>query len=646
MSAEDSSRTTLKDAPLAVSCYIPPPRQSSKDNLTVEETQTPKDMTQSEVLLRNVPGKSRPMSPKPAAPVAADSTLGKQKMPVNRAQKVNALVDRLYGRSLVTKEIKLGNSRPVSSSKNHSRNPSFSKTNPRKTVPTQPSNKRLPSRSQKKEVSSPRKPRDRNRISLKDEVKNHNANVQALMEEITTRKAEFKGQRSKTNRNVSDLNISPRINKIDSTPSVSKTSTMRSSSRRPVSVATKPQSSTQRLEKLKERTSCVASPGGGIINKSAMKRYTKEITYWMHLYNLFNQTSVHLAVPKSKTKLYLGRGNNHPLIQRLFNTDRGGYEDSISLGMSNVVWTQQYKQGCTPTLMYSVPSRVPLKTNCDSAFLKKLEDISPDGLVKALEDLKLFKFETHIVRASFSKLCHSMKIIPIIADNLNLINHINGVKYLTRKYQLAKTIIEFARKSNFDPFLIIPKTYFIEGKTFEKDLEGLVKQLTSQESAGETVFPVIVKPGENANRGVGISMAYSEAELKTQCQALLTQCQNSINTVVQSYIKQPLLFKGRKFDIRCYALLVKGFNRANVFWYQEGYIRTSSYAYDLDKKDNLMVHLTNEAVQVKDQGNFGAHEPGNKLYYPEMEEYCSGLAPFKESNKSFLKHVVGEMRVV
>ena len=39
---------------------------------------------------------------------------------------------------------------------------------------------------------------------------------------------------------------------------------------------------------------------------------------------------------------------------------------------------------------------------------------------------------------------------------------------------------------------------------------------------------------------------------------------------------------------------INGIFRA--FWYQEGYIRTSSYEFNLDDCGDPMVHLTNDAI--------------------------------------------------
>lgn len=60
--------------------------------------------------------------------------------------------------------------------------------------------------------------------------------------------------------------------------------------------------------------------------------------------------------------------------------------------------------------------------------------------------------------------------------------------------------------------------------------------------------------------------------------------------------------------------------RLKVFWYDEGYIRTSSEPYDLTNLFDSYIHLTNDAIQ-KTGENYGKYEEGNKLSYSEFERY-------------------------
>lgn len=51
-----------------------------------------------------------------------------------------------------------------------------------------------------------------------------------------------------------------------------------------------------------------------------------------------------------------------------------------------------------------------------------------------------------------------------------------------------------------------------------------------------------------------------------------------------------------------------------AYWYNEGYIRTSSSYYSLKRGSNVFVHLTNDAIQKNSQ-DYSKYEPGNKVSY-------------------------------
>ncbi len=49
-----------------------------------------------------------------------------------------------------------------------------------------------------------------------------------------------------------------------------------------------------------------------------------------------------------------------------------------------------------------------------------------------------------------------------------------------------------------------------------------------------------------------------------------------------------------------------------AYWFEEGYIRTSSQIFTLKNLSNRMIHLTNDAVQKKSE-DYGKFEGGNKV---------------------------------
>lgn len=55
------------------------------------------------------------------------------------------------------------------------------------------------------------------------------------------------------------------------------------------------------------------------------------------------------------------------------------------------------------------------------------------------------------------------------------------------------------------------------------------------------------------------------------------------------------------------------------YWYEFGYIRTTSFEYSI-KNGFTSVHLTNDAVQ-KYLPEYGKYEKGNKVSYDDFQKY-------------------------
>ncbi len=51
--------------------------------------------------------------------------------------------------------------------------------------------------------------------------------------------------------------------------------------------------------------------------------------------------------------------------------------------------------------------------------------------------------------------------------------------------------------------------------------------------------------------------------------------------IVQLYIDRPFLYYNRKFDIRHFMLITNLHGVMRAYWYEEGYIRTSGYPFNI-----------------------------------------------------------------
>ena len=88
----------------------------------------------------------------------------------------------------------------------------------------------------------------------------------------------------------------------------------------------------------------------------------------------------------------------------------------------------------------------------------------------------------------------------------------------------------------------------------------------------------------------------------------------SSTIIIQKYIEKPLLYFGRKFDIRIWVLLT---HDLKVYVFNEGHLKCCSVKYDLSCKDNYS-HLTNYSFQ-KYNDNFGKYEWGNEVSFDDLQ---------------------------
>lgn len=93
-----------------------------------------------------------------------------------------------------------------------------------------------------------------------------------------------------------------------------------------------------------------------------------------------------------------------------------------------------------------------------------------------------------------------------------------------------------------------------------------------------------MKPGENSNRGTGIEVFNELYEINRIIGRGNKNIDKAPRTyIIQKYIEKPLLYKGRKFDIRHYMMATKIHGRMKLYFYGQGYVRTSSSNFDLEE---------------------------------------------------------------
>jgi len=92
------------------------------------------------------------------------------------------------------------------------------------------------------------------------------------------------------------------------------------------------------------------------------------------------------------------------------------------------------------------------------------------------------------------------------------------------------------------------------------------------------------------------------------------------NFIISRYVEKPFLVGGKKFDLRMY-VLVTSYKPLKVYLHTGGFARfcTEKYSSDMTEIDNMMVHLTNVAIQKLGDGYNESH--GGKWSIKNLKLY-------------------------
>ena len=114
---------------------------------------------------------------------------------------------------------------------------------------------------------------------------------------------------------------------------------------------------------------------------------------------------------------------------------------------------------------------------------------------------------------------------------------------------------------------------------------------------------------------------------------------NCTKILIQKYIENPLLYKGRKCDMRIWVLLT---HQMKVFLFKEGHLKTCSIEYDINSKD-AFTHITNYSFQ-KHNTNFQKFEKGNEVPFYEFQKFIDEKYP--EKNYKLNKDLMVQLKEI
>ena len=108
------------------------------------------------------------------------------------------------------------------------------------------------------------------------------------------------------------------------------------------------------------------------------------------------------------------------------------------------------------------------------------------------------------------------------------------------------------------------------------------------------------------------------------------------------YLDRPFLYQGRKFDIRHFVIITNMYGIIRAYWYLDGYIRTSSYEFNIDSFEPE-IHLTNDSIQ-KQYFDYGRYEPHNKISYEDFQRYLD--LTYGSNKYNFQKSILPSMKEI
>lgn len=221
------------------------------------------------------------------------------------------------------------------------------------------------------------------------------------------------------------------------------------------------------------------------------------------------------------------------------------------------------------------------------------------------------------------------------------VNHFRNHYELTRKDLLVKNIKRAQRQAQRDGLLeeaqcyaacspltfVLPAEYSIFAEEFKKQQASgaiwIMKPVGKSQGKGIFLFNklsqvanwrqaprFLQKDDEGARGSRAAAAADKEEEEKKEAEPY----------VVQRYLSDPLLIGGKKFDLRLY-VLVTCYAPLVAYMYRSGFARFSHTRFSMDASDlsNVMVHLTNVAVQK--QSEHYDEQRGGKWDLHHLKQY-------------------------
>lgn len=190
--------------------------------------------------------------------------------------------------------------------------------------------------------------------------------------------------------------------------------------------------------------------------------------------------------------------------------------------------------------------------------------------------------------------------IPNVNNIPQIVNHYPNPYALTQKFNLTKNL----RNNVKDYKKFYPTTYLLKINEISTEIEDFLQNFNSKNNMW------IVKPS-NLRRGEEIKIYDNLEDIYEFINTNQSSFSKVQEYVIQKYIPNPLLYDGRKFDVRIHVLLDENYN---IYINDLIIMRITSEKYNpkltgVWEKDKY-IHITNIAIQ-KNSKNFSKYEKSN-----------------------------------
>ena len=203
-----------------------------------------------------------------------------------------------------------------------------------------------------------------------------------------------------------------------------------------------------------------------------------------------------------------------------------------------------------------------------------------------------------------------------------LVNYYAGLRSITLKSKMVKTLLQYHRSwKELGKYLPRTHTMIPRGgsRSAPDEREELVNAMCADNVEEFRKYRAeaghwIAKPSHGAH-GSDIKIFFANQKGLDELVTFIDSREDQYSWVVSRYISRPLLYQGRKFDLRCWVLVDTTYQ---IYLHDELVMRTSSEEYDIsnittDSITGRLANITNHCVQAEGL-KYSLHEDGNELW--------------------------------